>query len=176
MLTIIKKIFCKVLKEKGLQGDWVQPNRGWAAGSDQCGGQGGWFGMIFSYIFNVSQKIIADKEVDSVLSYFVTSRKHNGRQGSKLTILKSHLLFVCVLTTLACTPLVIYLENKPPLCSGPWFHWFSWVSTDDASEGITHCTMGPLQWEDGNRTKNRLMVAFDSNKGPNLKVVKWSWK
>ena len=23
-------------------------------------------------------------------------------------------------------------------------------------------------------TKNRLMVAFDSNKGPNLKVVKWS--
>ena len=22
-------------------------------------------------------------------------------------------------------------------------------------------------------TKNRLMVAFDSNKGPNLKVVKW---
>ena len=23
------------------------------------------------------------------------------------------------------------------------------------------------------RTKNRLMVAFDSNKGPNLKVVKW---
>ena len=26
------------------------------------------------------------------------------------------------------------------------------------------------------RTKNRLMVAFDSKKGPNLKVVKWSWK
>ena len=25
-------------------------------------------------------------------------------------------------------------------------------------------------------TKNRLMVAFDSNKGPNLKVVKWCWK
>ena len=24
------------------------------------------------------------------------------------------------------------------------------------------------------RTKNWLMVAFDSNKGPNLKVVKWS--
>ena len=24
------------------------------------------------------------------------------------------------------------------------------------------------------KTKNRLMVAFDSNKGPNLKVVKWS--
>ena len=24
--------------------------------------------------------------------------------------------------------------------------------------------------------KNRLMVAFDSNKGPNLKVVKWCWK
>ena len=23
------------------------------------------------------------------------------------------------------------------------------------------------------RTTNRLMVAFDSNKGPNLKVVKW---
>ena len=26
------------------------------------------------------------------------------------------------------------------------------------------------------RTKNRLMIAFDSNKGPNLKVVKWCWK
>ena len=26
------------------------------------------------------------------------------------------------------------------------------------------------------RTKNRLMVAVDSNKGPNLKVVKWCWK
>ena len=25
-------------------------------------------------------------------------------------------------------------------------------------------------------TKNRLMVAFDSKKGPNSKVVKWSWK
>ena len=24
------------------------------------------------------------------------------------------------------------------------------------------------------KTKNRLMVAFDSNKGPNLKVVRWS--
>ena len=26
---------------------------------------------------------------------------------------------------------------------------------------------------DIHKTKNRLMVAFDSNKGPNLKVVKW---
>ena len=25
-------------------------------------------------------------------------------------------------------------------------------------------------------TQNRLMVAFDSQKGPNLKVVKWCWK
>ena len=27
-----------------------------------------------------------------------------------------------------------------------------------------------------NMTQNRLMVAFDSQKGPNLKVVKWCWK
>ena len=28
----------------------------------------------------------------------------------------------------------------------------------------------------GYKTKNRLMVAIDSNKGPNLKVVKWCLK
>ena len=27
-----------------------------------------------------------------------------------------------------------------------------------------------------NKTHNRLMVAFDSQKGPNLKVVKWCWE
>ena len=39
---------------------------------------------------------------------------------------------------------------------------------------IPSCSKSLKKEED--TTKNRLMVAFDSNKGPNLKVVKWCWK
>ena len=94
---------------------------------------------------------------------------------------KQHICICMCNTHFVCTHVYIWHKDiaffrftVTTRCPSTWMaHMAEWVMIPDMTS-IDIDIHG--KYSHASMTKNRLMVAFDSNKGPNLKVVKWCWK